>query len=64
MGEGFNQAEINMITSTIDLRDKKVHMIMVPISEIFTINRNSIHNKDLMARISTSGYSYIGIYEN
>ncbi|CAD8137953.1 unnamed protein product [Paramecium octaurelia] len=62
--QGFTQAEINMITSTIDLRDKTVGQVMVPIKDVFSVNKNNELNKETLARIASSGYSYVTIYEN
>ncbi|CAD8150082.1 unnamed protein product [Paramecium pentaurelia] len=62
--QGFTQAEINMITSTIDLRDKTIGQVMVPIKDVFSVNKNNELNKETLARIASSGYSYVTIYEN
>ncbi|CAK56193.1 unnamed protein product (macronuclear) [Paramecium tetraurelia] len=62
--QGFTQAEINMITSTIDLRDKTVGQVMVLIKDVFSVNKNNELNKETLARIASSGYSYVTIYEN
>ncbi|CAD8055141.1 unnamed protein product [Paramecium sonneborni] len=62
--QGFTQAEINMITSTIDLRDKTVEQVMIPIKDVFSVNKNNELNKETLARIASSGYSYVTIYEN
>ncbi|CAK66596.1 unnamed protein product (macronuclear) [Paramecium tetraurelia] len=61
---GFTQAEINMITSTIDLRDKTVEQAMIPIKDVYSVNKNNELNRETLARIASSGYSYVTIYEN
>lgn len=51
-----------MITSTIDLREKKVDEVMIPIKEVFSVNRDNELNKETLSRIASSGYSYVTIY--
>ena len=36
---------------------------MVPIKDVFSVNKNNELNKETLSRIASSGYSYVTIYD-
>lgn len=37
---------------------------MIPIKDVFSVNKNNELNKETLSRMASSGYSYVIIYEN
>lgn len=53
-----------MITSTIDLKDKTVNSLMIPVQQIFSLNEDCSFDKETMSKIYTHNYSYLVVYKD
>ena len=63
-GNGLSPEEINIITSTIDLRETTVDKIMIKWDDIFRLNQDEVLDDRLMKRIAKHGYSRIPIFDS
>ncbi|KAG0164217.1 hypothetical protein DFQ28_010767 [Apophysomyces sp. BC1034] len=59
--EGLTEDEVNIISSVLDLREKPVSKVMVPIMDVFTLSIDSILDKQTVDKILSAGYSRIPI---
>ncbi|KAI8373926.1 hypothetical protein EDC96DRAFT_497980 [Choanephora cucurbitarum] len=59
--DGLTEDEVHIITSVLDLREKSVSEVMIPIKDVFTLPLNAILDKSLVQKIVRNGYSRIPI---
>jgi metal transporter CNNM len=59
----LTKEEIDLIVSTIDLRDRSVENIMINISDVFMISDKEKVSKELIQRILAKGFSKIPVYQ-
>lgn len=59
----MKKEEINMLTSTIDLRDTYITSKMVDMKNIFSINGRKPLDQKIMAKIGRKNFSYVFLYE-
>ena len=52
-----------MITSTIELKEKSVISVMIPLKQIVKFNAQNHLNTEILEKISNTNYSYIAVYE-
>ena len=60
---GFTQEEIQMLTSTIDLKEKSVVAAMIPLKQIVMFNSKVTITQQTIEKISTCGYSNVVVYD-
>ncbi|EGR34911.1 hypothetical protein IMG5_001400 [Ichthyophthirius multifiliis] len=60
---GFNQEEVRMLKSTLELRDQKVCDKMIPIDNVYMLSTDSFFDRELIKEIHSKGYSMIPIYK-
>lgn len=67
IGEAAHQLtedEVTIVTSVLDLKEKKVSVVMTPMDDVFTLSEDHILDEKTMDRILSSGYSRIPIYRS
>ena len=52
MQVGLNASEVNLIKCTIDLREKKVASIMIPIDKVFKLSNQERMHQEILDKIS------------
>ncbi|GJJ76045.1 metal transporter CNNM [Entomortierella parvispora] len=56
--------EVTIIASVLDLKEKRVSMVMTPLDDVFTLSEDAILNEQLMEEIVSAGYSRIPIHRH
>ncbi|EIE85403.1 hypothetical protein RO3G_10113 [Rhizopus delemar RA 99-880] len=59
--EGLTKDEVHIISSVLDLKEKRVCEIMTPLQDVFTLSLNTVLDKELVHKILKHGYSRIPI---
>ncbi|KAG1470138.1 hypothetical protein G6F56_002858 [Rhizopus delemar] len=62
--EGLTLDEVNIISSVLDLKDKRVCDVMIPMSDVFTLSIDTVLDDSLIHKITKNGYSRIPIRES
>ena len=58
----LNEEEVNLMFSALDMREKKVEDVMIPIEKVFTIYYDEPINEDKIQEIKQKGYSRIPVF--
>ena len=61
---GLHDLQANMMISAIEIKDKKVIELMIPIKNVFMIDQDEILDKFKLNLILDKGYSRIPVYNN
>ncbi|KAI5297537.1 hypothetical protein KEM55_004548 [Ascosphaera atra] len=61
-GEQLNSDEVTIISAVLDLKDKSVGSIMIPMEDVFTMSADSVLDEKMMDVILSQGYSRIPIH--
>ncbi|PGH19265.1 hypothetical protein AJ80_04131 [Polytolypa hystricis UAMH7299] len=61
-GEQLNSDEVTIISAVLDLKEKPVGSIMIPMEDVFTMSVDSVLDEKTMDVILSQGYSRIPIY--
>ncbi|KAI9262667.1 hypothetical protein BY458DRAFT_439041 [Sporodiniella umbellata] len=62
--EGLTQDEVHIISSVLDLKDKRVCDVMIPMQDVFTLTVDTVLDTALLKKILKHGYSRIPISES
>ncbi|GMM34441.1 Mam3 protein [Saccharomycopsis crataegensis] len=60
--ERLSTDEVTIISSVLDLKEKKVGAIMTPIDDVFTLSSDSVLDEAMVAKIFNNGFSRIPIH--
>lgn len=63
MQAGLNASEVNLIKCTIDLREKAVASIMIPIDKVFKLSNEDRLHQDIVDKIAQKEFSRVPIYK-
>ena len=58
----LNEEEANLMLSALDMREKKVEEVMIPLEKVFTIDYDEIINEEKLKEIIQKGYSRIPVF--
>ena len=58
----LNEEEANLMLSALDMREKKVEDVMIPIEKVFSIDYDEIINEKKLKEIIQKGYSRIPVF--
>ena len=58
----LNEEEANLMLSALDMREKKVEDVMIPIEKVFSIDYDEIINEQKLKEIIQKGYSRIPVF--
>ena len=61
---GLNDLQANMMISAIEIKEKKVIELMIPMKNVFMIDQDEILDKFKLNLILDKGYSRIPVYNN
>ncbi|PGH29048.1 hypothetical protein GX50_08206 [[Emmonsia] crescens] len=61
-GEQLNSDEVTIISAVLDLKDKSVGSIMIPMEDVFTMSVDTVLDEKMMDLILSQGYSRIPIH--
>ncbi|PGH01681.1 hypothetical protein GX51_05127 [Blastomyces parvus] len=61
-GEQLNSDEVTIITAVLDLKEKSVGSIMIPMEDVFTMSADTVLDEKMMDLILSQGYSRIPIH--
>lgn len=61
-GEQLNSDEVTIISAVLDLKEKAVGSIMIPMNDVFTMSTDTILDEKMMDLILSQGYSRIPIH--
>ncbi|OJD24124.1 hypothetical protein ACJ73_04519 [Blastomyces percursus] len=61
-GEQLNSDEVTIITAVLDLKEKSVGSIMIPMEDVFTMSVDTVLDEKMMDLILSQGYSRIPIH--
>ena len=58
----LNEEEANLMLSALDMREKKVEDVMIPLEKVFTIDYDEVINEQKLKEIIQKGYSRIPVF--
>jgi len=58
----LNEEEANLMLSALDMREKKVEDVMIPLEKVFTIDYDEIIDEQKLKEIIQKGYSRIPVF--
>ena len=58
----LNEEEANLMLSALDMREKKVEDVMIPLEKVFSIDYDEIINEKKLKEIIQKGYSRIPVF--
>ena len=58
----LNEEEANLMLSALDMREKKVEDVMIPLEKVYTIDYDEIINEQKIKEIIQKGYSRIPVF--
>lgn len=61
-GEQLNSDEVTIISAVLDLKEKSVGSIMIPMDDVFTMSADVVLDEKMMDLILSQGYSRIPIH--
>ncbi|PGH14307.1 hypothetical protein AJ79_03129 [Helicocarpus griseus UAMH5409] len=61
-GEQLNSDEVTIISAVLDLKEKSVGSIMIPMDDVFTMSVDTVLDEKMMDLILSQGYSRIPIH--
>ena len=61
-GEQLNSDEVTIISAVLDLKEKHVGSIMIPMEDVFTMSVDDVLDEQTMDLVLSHGYSRIPIY--
>ncbi|KAI2296932.1 cell agglutination protein Mam3 [Ophidiomyces ophidiicola] len=61
-GEQLNSDEVTIISAVLDLKEKAVGSIMIPMEDVFTMSTDTVLDEQMMDLILSQGYSRIPIH--
>ncbi|OJD17206.1 hypothetical protein AJ78_02699 [Emergomyces pasteurianus Ep9510] len=61
-GEQLNSDEVTIISAVLDLKEKSVGSIMIPMEDVFTMSVDTVLDEKMMDLILSQGYSRIPIH--
>ncbi|EER23843.1 hypothetical protein D8B26_001998 [Coccidioides posadasii str. Silveira] len=61
-GEQLNSDEVTIISAVLDLKEKPVGSIMIPMEDVFTMSTETVLDEKMMDLILSQGYSRIPIH--
>ncbi|EEH19453.2 hypothetical protein PABG_01772 [Paracoccidioides brasiliensis Pb03] len=61
-GEQLNSDEVTIISAVLDLKEKSVGSIMIPMEDVFTMSADTVLDEKMMDLILSQGYSRIPIH--
>ncbi|EEP76262.1 hypothetical protein UREG_01111 [Uncinocarpus reesii 1704] len=61
-GEQLNSDEVTIISAVLDLKEKSVGSIMIPMEDVFTMSTDTVLDESMMDLILSQGYSRIPIH--
>ena len=61
-GEQLNSDEVTIISAVLDLKEKAVGSIMIPMDDVFTMSADAVLDEKMMDLILSQGYSRIPIH--
>ncbi|KAK4579809.1 cell agglutination protein Mam3 [Recurvomyces mirabilis] len=61
-GERLMEDEVHIISSVLDLKDKRIDSVMTPMQDVFTMSVDTVLDERMMETILSQGYSRIPIY--
>ncbi|OAX79741.1 hypothetical protein ACJ72_05936 [Emergomyces africanus] len=61
-GEQLNSDEVTIISAVLDLKEKSVGSIMIPMEDVFTMSVDAVLDENMMDLILSQGYSRIPIH--
>ncbi|WEW58113.1 cell agglutination protein Mam3 [Emydomyces testavorans] len=61
-GEQLNSDEVTIISAVLDLKEKPVGSIMIPMEDVFTMSTDTVLDEKMMDLILSQGYSRIPIH--
>ncbi|KAG1140796.1 hypothetical protein G6F37_008768 [Rhizopus arrhizus] len=59
--EGLTEDEVHIISSVLDLKEKRVYDIMIALEDVFTLSIDTVLDKTLVNKLLKQGYSRIPI---
>ncbi|CAO3689543.1 unnamed protein product [Rhizopus stolonifer] len=62
--EGLTKDEVHIISSVLDLKDRRVCDVMIPMVDVFSLSIDTVLDKSLVNKILKNGYSRIPIKAN
>ena len=58
----LNEEEANLMLSALNMREKKVEDVMIPLEKVFTIDYDEVINEEKLKEIIQKGYSRIPVF--